>query len=191
MKHIILGAMIVVGIGTLALAAPAPKPLCQLERLAYAPEENLESIDAELIGGARKSIDFAAYVLTSIPIVQALDNAASRGVRIRIYRDGADVRMPKALAVAYDSLVARKNVEARYKQSPAPFMHLKAYSIDGELLREGAGNFTHSGLLRQDNSLVVLRCREAVERFTRAFERMWGADKSALEMEAGRKRLAP
>ncbi|MGD9541783.1 phospholipase D-like domain-containing protein [Methylocystis sp.] len=169
----IIGAAALFGIGALFLASPTTKPPCNLERVAYAPSENLEPIDVALIGRARHSIDFAAYVLTSIPIVEALDAAAARGVRIRIYRDGDDVHAPKALADAYDRLVARPNVEARYKASPAPFMHLKAYSIDGELLREGAGNFTHSGLLRQDNSLVALRCREAAVRFERAFEEMW------------------
>ena len=155
------------------LATSAQAGVCQLERLAYAPGENLEATDVALIGQARKSIDFAAYVLTSVPIVQALDDAAARGVRVRIYRDGADVRMPEALAEPYDRLVARQNVEARYKGSPEPFMHLKAYSVDGALLREGSGNFTHSGLLRQDNSLVALRCREAVSRFQKQFEQMW------------------
>lgn len=155
------------------LGTSAQAGVCQLERVAYAPSENLEAIDVKLIGSARRSIDFAAYVLTSVPIVEALDAAAARGVRIRIYRDGADVRMPAALAEPYDRLVARQNVEARYKGSPQPFMHLKAYAIDGALLREGAGNFTHSGLLRQDNSLVALRCREAVARFQKQFDQMW------------------
>lgn len=118
------------------LATSAQAGVCRLERLAYAPGENLEAIDVALIGRARKSIDFAAYVLTSIPIVEALDAAAARGVNIRIYRDGADVRMPAALAEPYDRLVARQNVEARYKGSPQPFMHLKAYAIDGALPAE-------------------------------------------------------
>jgi len=155
-------------------SAPAQAERCQLIRQAYAPAENLEAIDVELLGRAKKRIDFTAYVLTSIPIVEALDAAAARGVRVRLYRDGADVRMPRALADAYDRLAARMNVEIRYKGSPAPFMHLKAYSIDGKIVREGAGNFTHSGLLRQDNSLIALRCRSSVKRFQKQFEEMWG-----------------
>ncbi|MCC3246612.1 phospholipase D-like domain-containing protein [Methylocystis sp. WRRC1] len=146
---------------------------CVVERHAYAPAENLEAIDVDLIGRATRSIDMAAYVLTSIPIVQALDAAALRGVRIRLYRDGRDARMPSRLAEAYNRLAARENVEIRYKGDPQPFMHLKAYAVDGVLVREGAGNFTHSGLRKQDNSLVALRCPAAVERFQKAFEAMW------------------
>lgn len=148
---------------------------CHLDRQAYAPPDDLEAIDVEMIGRAEKTIDFAAYVLTDIRIVEALDAAAARGVVIRLYRDGgqAALRMPKALGEAYDRLVARPNVEARYKADPAPFMHLKAYAVDGKFVREGAGNFSHSGLTRQDNSLVVLRCRAAVKRFREAFDAMW------------------
>lgn len=81
--------------------------------------------------------------------------------------------MPKPLAVVYDRLAARLNVEIRYKAAPAPFMHLKAYAVDGKFVREGAGNFSHGGLTRQDNSLIVLRCKAAVRRFESAFEEMW------------------
>ncbi|MGJ0397446.1 MAG: phospholipase D-like domain-containing protein [Methylocystis sp.] len=155
-------------------AAPAAADeSCSIVRQAYAPTENLETIDGELLGRATKTIDMAAYVLTSIPIVEALDRAASRGVRVRLYRDGADVRLPRALADAYDRLAARKNVEIRYKPAPAPLMHLKSYVIDGQILRDGSGNFSHGGLLRQDNSLVALRCPGVVRQFERVFEQMW------------------
>lgn len=176
--HLILGAYGLVMAGALVglvNAAPLP-PRCALERIAYAPADDLEAIDVALIGAARQRIDFAAYVLTDLRIVEALDAAAARGVAIRLYRDGGGVNaqpMPGPLARAYDRLVARPNVEARYKRGDAPFMHLKAYAIDGALLREGAGNFSHSGLTRQDNSLVALRCRAAVTAFERVFETMW------------------
>lgn len=152
----------------------ARQEACVIERHAYAPASNLEAIDVELIGRATRKIDMAAYVLTSGPIIEALDEAAARGVAIRLYRDGRDGRMPRRLMTLYDRLAARPNVEIRYKGDPQPFMHLKAYAVDEEIVREGAGNFTHSGLRKQDNSLVALRCAAAVRRFQEAFERMWG-----------------
>ncbi len=160
-------------IAACALAQPAVADSCVVERQAYAPAANLEEIDVEFIGGATRTIDMAAYVLTSVPIVEALDVAAARGVTIRLYRDGRDARMPRRLAEVYDRLAARMNVEIRYKGDPQPFMHLKAYAVDGEFVRDGAGNFTHSGLRKQDNSLIALRCESAVARFEKAFDAMW------------------
>ncbi len=178
MKHIVIPAIVTASIGALALLAPSPvaSAPCLVERLAYAPTDNLEAIDVTLIGGALRSIDMAAYVLTDVAIVAALDMAAARGVAVRLYRDGGGVNaqpMPGPLGVVYNRLAARRNVEIRYKADPAPFMHLKAYLVDGALLREGAGNFSHSGLTRQDNSLIALRCESAVKRFQSAFETMW------------------
>ena len=36
-------------------------------------------------------------------------------------------------------------------------MHLKAYAIDGEVLRTGSANFSTSGENAQDNDLIVIR----------------------------------
>jgi phosphatidylserine/phosphatidylglycerophosphate/cardiolipin synthase-like enzyme len=75
---------VLVAIGELSHADPAPT-------VHYAPAENLEHIDVTLIGSAKDEIDFAAYVLTDWPIMQALTRAADRGVRVRIYLDGSQL----------------------------------------------------------------------------------------------------
>jgi phosphatidylserine/phosphatidylglycerophosphate/cardiolipin synthase-like enzyme len=53
----------------------------------YAPRENLENLDARAIGRAELSIDMAAYVLSDPRIIEALTDAAERGVLIRLYVD--------------------------------------------------------------------------------------------------------
>src|ERR1700689_4188053 len=53
----------------------------------YAPHENLESLDARAIRRAELSIDMAAYVLSDPRIIEALTDAAERGVLIRLYLD--------------------------------------------------------------------------------------------------------
>ena len=50
----------------------------------YAPAENLEHIDVELIDTAKHEIDFAAYVLTDWLVMQALTRRQSR-------RQGANI----------------------------------------------------------------------------------------------------
>ena len=52
-------------------------------------------------------------------------------------------------------------------------MHLKAYSIDGEVLRTGSANFSASGERAQDNDLIVIRDADAASKFDAHFERMW------------------
>lgn len=160
-------------IALVLFVSPTAAETCHVLELAYAPADNLEAIDVRLIDSATRRIDIAAYVLTSTPVIDALTRAARRGVVVRLYRDGRDARQPRMLAAAIDRLAAERNVEIRYKASPAPFMHLKAYLVDGALLRTGAGNFTHSGLRRQDNDIIVVDCESAIRAFQKAFEAMW------------------
>ncbi len=51
----------------------------------YSPSENLERIDTALIGSAKTSMDMAAFVLTDRPVIEAITEAARRGVKVRIY----------------------------------------------------------------------------------------------------------
>lgn len=162
------------GAALLHIAARDDAPSCPVS-IAYAPGVNLEALDVALIDRAGASIDMAAYVLTDVAIVEALDRAAARGVTIRLYRDANGVNdepMPGLLARAYDRLAARRNVDIRFKGEGA-FMHLKGLLVDGATLREGAANFSRSGLTKQDNSRLELRCDAAATAFRRAFETMW------------------
>jgi phosphatidylserine/phosphatidylglycerophosphate/cardiolipin synthase-like enzyme len=57
-----------------------------------------------LIGGARREIDLAAYVLTDWPVMQALTRTAERGVKVRIYLDGTQLaeRAPSKVKILVD-----------------------------------------------------------------------------------------
>lgn len=155
------------------LAAPSQ---AQEERLLvethYAPAENLEAIDVRLIGAARRTIDMAAYVLTDIPVIDALAEAGRRGVRVRLYRDGGERQATGAVAAALDRLAAEPGVEIRFKGADV-YMHLKSYCVDGRTLRAGAANFSASGLKRQENDLLILEGPTACARFAAAFATMW------------------
>jgi phosphatidylserine/phosphatidylglycerophosphate/cardiolipin synthase-like enzyme len=137
------------------LLALVTAPLRADPAIYYAPGENLEHIDVALIGTAQREIDFAAYVLTDWPVIQALTRAAARGVKVRIYLDEGQYagREP---AKVFNDLAATPGVEIRIKRKGSALMHLKSYQIDGRLLRTGAANFSASGLKRQDNDLIVI-----------------------------------
>ena len=92
----------------------------------YAPVENLEHIDIELIRSATKSVDMAAFTLTDWAIIAALKEAQTRGVAIRILLDPNQRQEYCKLAEMADVV--------RVKQRGRPLMHLKAYAIDGALL---------------------------------------------------------
>lgn len=109
------------------------------ERLEWhnAPAENLEHIDVEQLATARQTIDIAAYVLTDWAVMDALRTAARRGVGVRIILDGSQFGLDRG-SDRLDALLAEPNVLTRIKPSKPDIMHLKAYAIDGRLLRTGS-----------------------------------------------------
>ncbi len=146
----------------------------------YAPAENLEAIDVALIENAGDSIDMAAYVLSDEAVIEALGDAADRGVAVRLYLDRGEYQIH---ADRLAPLVAKPGVSARVKPSGV-LMHMKAYAVDRMRLRTGSGNFSQSGLSRQDNDLLVTDDSAALNRFERDFERIF-ADGQTAPGQAG------
>lgn len=167
-------AAIVLGLFLASIAARADRaPI-----IHYAPAQNLERIDVGLIDRARATIDMAAFILTDWPVMAALDRAARRGVRVRLYLDS--LRTLEREPPPFRALLANPGVSIRVKRPGAPLMHLKSYQIDGRLLRTGAANFSASGLKRQDNDLVVIESEAAAEEFLRRFEAIYSESESFL-----------
>jgi phosphatidylserine/phosphatidylglycerophosphate/cardiolipin synthase-like enzyme len=71
-------------------SAQSPCPIGVAAEIHYGPGEDLERIDVALIAGAEHQIDVAAYVLTDRAVIEALRDAALRGVKVRIWRDASE-----------------------------------------------------------------------------------------------------
>jgi len=152
----------------------------------YAPRENLENVDAREIGRAQLSIDIAAYVLSDPRIAEALTEAAERGVVIRLYLDKSQFAQhgPTRGGVV-EALLAHPNVAARVK-GEGVLMHLKAYAVDGEVLRTGSGNFSRSGLAEQDNDAIFITDPAIVDAFEGNFERIWARARNIGALDENR-----
>jgi len=152
------------------------------QEVHYSPEERLDAIDVELISTAKQSIDFASYALTDRAVIDALDAADRRGVAIRIVLDPRERHDFVALGNLSDNVRLKRG---------GPFMHLKAYAIDGVLLRTGSANFSTSGENAQDNDLIVIRDPASAGKFDVHFERMWDAAIPMVEFDPAIRALEP
>ena len=152
------------------------------QEVHFSPEERVDIIDASLIVGAVRSIDFAAYSLTDTVILDALEAADERGVAIRII---LDLSQPQDF-VRLEDLSNKVQIKRSGR-----FMRLKAYEIDGELLRTGSENFSVTGQRQQDNDLIVIRNAGAALKFDAHFGRMWNAAQPMIEFRPAIKALEP
>ena len=173
-------AAVLVGVLALASCVVARADQPPGVEVHYSPGENLEHIDVGLIASARFSIDAAIYVLSDWAIIDALDKAAGRGVKVRIIID-------RTQRHAWDRLGALAATGAIRTKRSNVYMHLKSMLIDGDTLRDGSANYSASGLKAQDNSLLIVRSPVAAAAFSREFVRMWSAGEPVAQApEAGR-----
>ncbi len=63
-------------------------------------------------------------------------------------------------------------------------MHLKAYAVDGQVLRTGSGNFSRSGLADQDNDLILITDQAIVDAFEANFDRIWARAQNVSAFDA-------
>jgi len=141
--------------------------------LHYSPAENLEAIDVAAIDQAGETLDVAAYVLTDVAVIEAMTNAAERGVKLRIFAEPNQAGHGGATALAaLARLIATPGVELRYNKRTV-WMHLKSYVVDGVTLRTGAANLSASGLKQQDNDLLLTDDPALVKAFQTEFETLW------------------
>ena len=143
----------------------------------YTNPSNCASIDAQAIGAATKSIDFAAYSLTEPTVINALLDRAKNGVQISLYLDRSELEAeargnPALPNTALHLLLGVTGVEIKVKQSMI-LMHLKSYLVDGITLRDGSANFSPLGESEQDNSVTFTDDAAAVGAFVSKFQAMW------------------
>ena len=151
----------------------------------FSPEDDLEDIDVNLIRSAHSSIDVAMYSFTDHRIEAALADAAKSGVEIIIYRDALQYADEESRAIksgtssVTDELRGTKRIEVRIKGG-GQSMHLKAFCLDGSILRTGSANWSPDGEKRQDNDLYVVKDPSIVKAFEDDFKSLWDRSDNRL-----------
>jgi phosphatidylserine/phosphatidylglycerophosphate/cardiolipin synthase-like enzyme len=120
----------------------------------------------------------AMYTLTDWAIIAELKDARARGIAVRIALD-------PSVRQAYDKLADMADVVRIKKRGP--LMHLKAYAVDGVVLRTGSANLSPGGLKQQDNDLIILRDPEIVAKFEARFAEVYSAAEPMRLGEGGKK----
>ena len=144
----------------------------------FSPTDNLEHADIDQLSRASKTVDVAMYAFTDRFLAEHLVKLANRGVVIRMYRDRGQYEQEQRRASHSQSgsvmelFRGQANIHVRVKGT-TELMHLKAYLVDGALLRDGSANWSPSGLKRQDNNAHFSTDPEQVKRFHDFFEDMW------------------
>lgn len=175
------------GLGFLPAAAQVPWPELELvESVPLGTEldtpevRNAPEVWLEMIGRAKKTLDIEQFYIASKkgealePVLEAIVQAARRGVRVRIVVDkGFTRKYTKPL----DRLRAEQGIEARLLDVPKlmgrGIQHAKFFVVDGEQAFLGSQNFDWRSLSHVREIGVRVKNREVAGYFSRVFETDW------------------
>lgn len=143
------------------------EPLNTRDRSQYV--NGVDSNLAAEIDRVRNTLDIAAFELNNRAITDAILRAAQRGVTVRVVTDNEhglediDSTVPELIAAGVPVV----------NDDRTGLMHNKFMIMDGISVWLGSMNFTTNGVYRNNNNLLGLRSRPAVEVYQEEFDEMF------------------
>ncbi len=151
---------------------------------------NTQEVWLELINAAKATLDIEQFYISNKPnepledILQAIEQAAQRGVRSRIL---ADARFSKTYPESLERLSKQKNITTRiidYGKLAGGVQHAKFFVVDGETVFLGSQNFDWRALRHIHELGLVVRHARLARFYADIFELDWNLaatnDRTAL-----------
>ena len=144
--------------------------------LGFSPESTSGTVlrDAiiDKINQARYTIDVAAFNNNRVEIVDALNQAGNRGVRVRYIAEGSNANTALNRSLAFE--VLKRNDDQG-------IMHHKFLAIDAEDSENswtlmGSTNLTTQQIATDNNNMLFIQDQSLTRIYEMEFEEMWGSD---------------
>ncbi len=126
---------------------------------------------AELIDQAESTIDMAAMGIQHDDVLEALMEASSRGVKVRVVMDDEYYRPDE-----WQDLVDLEDsgVDLVTDTYGSPYMHNKFIIVDSTYLWTGSANFSSYDSTSNANSTLLFNSEAICGVYQNRFDRMWG-----------------
>lgn len=156
-------------LGAAAYGERYPAPAKAGIQVGFAPGGTALKLVIDLIGQARSSILVACYEFTDRDMAAAIEEAAHRGVKVRIVADG---RAAKA-KYSQVSILGAAGIPIRIATRYA-IMHDKFMVVDGVTVETGSFNYTTSAYSANAENVIVLRnVPELAKIYGAEWQRLW------------------
>ncbi len=158
-------------------AAP-PTPPGAAPRLFIQPDDSRAPL-LQLLQGATHRVDLTIYLLTDETIVQALEDAAARGVQVRVLMEGEPFGGGKNNRRTAKRL-QQAGVDVRFSSPAFRYTHQKSLVVDGTTGVIMTMNLTYSSFTRNREYGVILHDPALVEEMRTVFAADWDRTVPAL-----------
>ncbi len=148
--------------------------------IKFARSESVADVIMGLMHEASNSIDGALYRFNHPGLARALEEAAERGVRVRLLVDGNKYKESRTTQELLTGAIIPFRL-AFGRQGRGSKMHHKFVILDQQTVLTGSYNWTHESEDENHENLLILRDSLPVEAYTQEFEALWtgaGQDES-------------
>ncbi len=164
MKRFLFTILFIVAIPAAAFAAERFPALVSVE---FSPTGSPQSVILNELSKAQRSVEVAAYGISSPQIVKELVELKKSGVDVAVYCD----RNARKWSKWQIRKLRRARIFVRIKKSKL-LMHNKYMIIDGSEVITGSYNFSKAAATEDNNIVVIRDSPEIVAKFEADFQRM-------------------
>jgi phosphatidylserine/phosphatidylglycerophosphate/cardiolipin synthase-like enzyme len=136
---------------------------------------------SELLAQTARTLDVVAFELNNQAITMAILDAHRRGVAVRVVADNEHTIEDEGTTM---NLLVDAGIPIVYDKRTA-FMHNKFMILDSTYVITGSTNWTVNDVYRNNNNLLVMRTRRAVDAYQNVFNKMFD------EGQFGPRRVGP
>lgn len=152
----------------------------------FNPGDLFEDSIAAAIDASKVSVDAAAFVMTSRKIIDALDRAVKRGVKVRMVADKSQSQYEHVQL--FLGWLQRRGVQIRVLSGPngeesdfplAEKMHNKYFIFDGQLVETGSSNASKNAGVANFENANFIDDKTDVAAFAKTFQHMFDIAETA------------
>ena len=136
----------------------------------FSPGEDCLHRIRRLIGEAQKTLDICVFTITDNRIVEKIEEAMKRGVKVRIISDD---QKSEDLGSDMERL-ENMGIDCLYDKTSA-HMHHKFAIADRSILLTGSYNWTRAASKENNENILVSNNGKLVNSFQNQFEKLWSA----------------
>ena len=136
---------------------------------------------SELLAQTARTLDVVAFELNNQAITMGILDAHRRGVTVRVVADNEHTIEDEGTTM---NLLVDAGIPIVYDKRTA-FMHNKFMILDSTYVITGSTNWTVNDVYRNNNNLLVMRTRRAVDAYQNVFSKMYD------EGQFGPRRVGP
>ena len=146
---------------------------CRSTQVWFSSDDDLTTILTDEMGTATDTLDVAVYTFTSEDIRDAIINAHSRGVAVRVVIDVWATNDIIASALEEAKVPTRRSAGYDNAMGDPGIMHHKFAVMDQQSVATGSFNFTLSADSKNHENLLIVADPALAGQYTNAFNQLW------------------